>query len=169
MGSRRRREIAAIVWNTSFMASNRTIGMVSFPYHFSCRFKKEMPMASAPARILCIGRDKVLLDLCCAVLAYSGYEAQAAVVPEGYEKLRTGKFDLVIASVRLAEEFLPNHSSPQPMVLSISAPWQAHPSTSEALAPDRSRPTCSGLSFSRQYHTEDDHAEAIPEVHDLSK
>lgn len=55
-------------------------------------------------RILCLGGDTTLLETRCAVLARSGYNAQSAIVPKGYEQLRNGAFDLVIVSTRLAQQ-----------------------------------------------------------------
>jgi protein-L-isoaspartate O-methyltransferase len=64
------------------------------------------------ARILCLGRDAALQETRRAVLAQSGYDAQSAIIPDGYQQLRNGAFDLVIVSARLAEqnrdEFLPS-------------------------------------------------------------
>jgi hypothetical protein len=61
-------------------------------------------MTAAPARILCLGRNAELLKSRCAILAYTGYKADAAIIPEGFEQLSAEKYDLVIISARLAEE-----------------------------------------------------------------
>jgi hypothetical protein len=63
-------------------------------------------MATRSPRILCLGRDPVLLKSRCAVLTRCGYEAQPATVPEGYEQLKNGAFEVVIVSARLAKENL---------------------------------------------------------------
>jgi hypothetical protein len=60
-------------------------------------------MASRPPRILCIGRDPLLLQSRCAVLSHNGYDAQAATVPGARRKLQDDTFDLVILSGRLSE------------------------------------------------------------------
>jgi CheY-like chemotaxis protein len=67
-------------------------------------------MVGTPTRILCLGRNAELLKTRCAVLAHHGYQADAATIPEGFEQLRTEKYDLLIVSARLATEnnsFLP--------------------------------------------------------------
>lgn len=55
-------------------------------------------------KILCLGKDPELLKARCAVLAHNGYEAHAATVPQGFERLPTERYDLVIVSARLVEE-----------------------------------------------------------------
>lgn len=57
------------------------------------------------ARILCLGRNPELLKTRCAVLAHNGYLVDAATIPDGFDQLRTEKYDLLIVSARLAEEF----------------------------------------------------------------
>jgi hypothetical protein len=80
-------------------------------------------MVANPARILCLGRDVTLQETRCAVLIQSGYNAQAASIPEGYQQLRDG-FDLVVVSTRLLEqngdEFLRTLPSETP-ILEIKA------------------------------------------------
>jgi hypothetical protein len=45
-----------------------------------------------------------LLELRCAVLSRSGYDAQSGNVPEAYDLLRSTRFDLVITAEHLAHE-----------------------------------------------------------------
>jgi CheY-like chemotaxis protein len=54
--------------------------------------------------ILCIGKDRFLLELRCQVLSRTGYDAQAAFIPEAYERLRSMRFDLVITTKELTEK-----------------------------------------------------------------
>jgi hypothetical protein len=56
-----------------------------------------------PTRLLCVGKDLVLLRTRCAVLSQSGYDAQSASVPEARILLRTEGFDLIIVSAFLGE------------------------------------------------------------------
>jgi hypothetical protein len=55
------------------------------------------------AKILCLGRNLELMRTRCAVLATEGYEAQAAIIPEGFNQIEG--FDLLIVSARLVEEY----------------------------------------------------------------
>jgi hypothetical protein len=61
-------------------------------------------MENGHFRILCIGKDRFLLELRCQVLSRTGYYAQAAFIPEAYERLRSMRFDLVITTKELAEK-----------------------------------------------------------------
>jgi DNA-binding response OmpR family regulator len=61
-------------------------------------------VAGRPARILCLGKNPGLLRSRCAVLAHNGYHAEFATIPEGFEQLRTEKYDLLIVSSRLVKE-----------------------------------------------------------------
>jgi hypothetical protein len=61
-------------------------------------------MDNAPFRLLCIGRDPLLLELRCAILSRMGYDAQTAFIPEAYQRLRSMRFDLVITTKELAEK-----------------------------------------------------------------
>jgi hypothetical protein len=58
----------------------------------------------AEARILCIGKDEVLLRTRCAVLRRNGYEARQSLYPETEELLRTEQFDLIVVSFFLSDE-----------------------------------------------------------------
>jgi DNA-binding response OmpR family regulator len=60
-------------------------------------------MPSRPARLLCVGKDRELLQTRCAVLTQSGYDAQAATLPEAEILLRAEEYDLVIVSAWLSE------------------------------------------------------------------
>jgi hypothetical protein len=53
---------------------------------------------------LCLGRDAALQETRRAVLTQSGYDAQSARTPDGYQQLGNGPFDLVIVFARLAEQ-----------------------------------------------------------------
>ncbi len=55
-------------------------------------------LSPIPKRILCVGSDELVLKYRCAVLARSGYEAQAATLPEACQQLNTERFNLVIVS-----------------------------------------------------------------------
>jgi hypothetical protein len=59
--------------------------------------------SSIGRRILCVGSDELVLKYRCAVLTRSGYEAQAANLPEACQQLRAEKFNLVIVSPLGAE------------------------------------------------------------------
>ena len=61
-------------------------------------------MPAKPARLLCVGRERYLLETRCAVLGQSGYDAQSATVLEAEDLLRTEKYDLVIVSALLSDE-----------------------------------------------------------------
>src|ERR1700677_4082750 len=61
-------------------------------------------MPAKPARILCVGRERYLLETRCAVLGQSGYDAQSATLVEAENLLRTEKYDLVIVSALLSDE-----------------------------------------------------------------
>jgi DNA-binding response OmpR family regulator len=61
-------------------------------------------MPARPARLLCVGRERYLLETRCAVLGQSGYDAQSATLLEAEELLRTEKYDLVIISALLSDE-----------------------------------------------------------------
>jgi hypothetical protein len=56
-----------------------------------------------PVRLLCAGNEADLLESRCAVLRYSGYEAQVATLSETETLLRVGKYDLVVISAHLSE------------------------------------------------------------------
>jgi hypothetical protein len=56
-----------------------------------------------PARLLCIGDDVNHLDIRCAVLSRSGYDAQPATLSEAEIFLRTERFDLVVFSAWVGE------------------------------------------------------------------
>jgi hypothetical protein len=58
---------------------------------------------SMPHRLLCTGNEADLLKSRCAVLRYSGYEAQAATLSEAEILLRAGKFDMIIISAWASE------------------------------------------------------------------
>jgi hypothetical protein len=60
-------------------------------------------MQPRPARLLCVGKEPELLELRCAVLNRSGYDAQSASLSEGEVLVRTREFDLVIVSAWLEE------------------------------------------------------------------
>jgi hypothetical protein len=60
-------------------------------------------MPSRAARLLCVGNEVDHLETRCAVLIRSGYNAEAAVLPEAEIILRTKEFDLVIVSAWLEE------------------------------------------------------------------
>jgi hypothetical protein len=47
-------------------------------------------------KIVCFGKDRFLLELLCQVLSRTGYDAQAAFIPEAYERLRSMRFDLAM-------------------------------------------------------------------------
>jgi DNA-binding response OmpR family regulator len=61
-------------------------------------------MPAKPARLLCVGRERYLLETRCAVLAQSGYDARSATLFEAEDLLRTEKYDLVIVSALLSDE-----------------------------------------------------------------
>jgi hypothetical protein len=61
-------------------------------------------MVGDSLKILCIGRDAVLLESRCAVLAHGGYEARAATIAEFQQQLGFGKFALIIISARQAAQ-----------------------------------------------------------------
>jgi hypothetical protein len=56
------------------------------------------------ARLLCVGRERYLLETRCAVLGQSGYDARSATLLEAEALLQTEKYDLVIVSALLSEE-----------------------------------------------------------------
>jgi DNA-binding response OmpR family regulator len=60
-------------------------------------------MQPRPARLLCVGNEMDHLETRCAVLIRSGYDAEAAFLPEAETILRTKEFDLVIVSAWLEE------------------------------------------------------------------
>lgn len=60
-------------------------------------------MSSQPARLLCVGKELDLLQLRCAVLATSGYNAQSATLSKAEMLVRTEVFDLIIVSGWLNE------------------------------------------------------------------
>ncbi len=60
-------------------------------------------LGSIGRRILCVGNDELVLKYRCAVLDCSGYQAQAATLPEACQQLRTENFNLVIVSPLGAE------------------------------------------------------------------
>ena len=60
-------------------------------------------MPSGTARLLCVGRELNLLDIRCAVLGRSGYDAKSATVAEAEILLRTEEFDLFIVSAFLSQ------------------------------------------------------------------
>jgi hypothetical protein len=60
-------------------------------------------MPSRAARLLCAGKETDLLQSRCAVLRYSGYEAQAASLTDAEILLHREKYDLVIISACLSE------------------------------------------------------------------
>jgi hypothetical protein len=62
-----------------------------------------LSMPSRSAGPLCVGKDAVLLQSRCAVLRHSGYQTQAATLPEAEILLRTETYDLVIISAGLGE------------------------------------------------------------------
>jgi hypothetical protein len=61
-------------------------------------------MPAKPVRLLCVGRERYLLETRCAVLGQSGYDARSATLLEAAELLQTEKYDLVIVSALLSEE-----------------------------------------------------------------
>jgi hypothetical protein len=58
-------------------------------------------MAPAHERVLCLGTSKTHTEIRCAILAHAGYDAHPATVPDGYEQLRAGNFNLVIVATSL--------------------------------------------------------------------
>jgi DNA-binding response OmpR family regulator len=56
------------------------------------------------AKILRVGRDATLLDVAAPSSLTWGYEANVATIREAHQLVRTGRFDLVIISARLAAE-----------------------------------------------------------------
>ena len=61
-------------------------------------------MLSNPPRMLCIGKDSGLLRSRCAVLTHAGYHAEAVMLAEAENLLRTAEFDLIILSAILSPE-----------------------------------------------------------------
>ena len=61
-------------------------------------------MLSRPARLLCVGKELDFLQIRCAVLSHSGYDAKSATVAEAEILLLTEEFDLVIVSAFLSQE-----------------------------------------------------------------
>jgi DNA-binding response OmpR family regulator len=55
------------------------------------------------ARLLCVGKEPELLELRCAVLSRSGYDARFALLADAETILRTERFDLIILSAWLQE------------------------------------------------------------------
>lgn len=60
-------------------------------------------MPYRPARLLCAGNEADLLQSRCAILRHSGYQTQAATLPEAEILLCTETYDLVIISAWLSE------------------------------------------------------------------
>jgi hypothetical protein len=61
-------------------------------------------MKSSLFSILCIGDNPHLLELRCAVLGHMGYDAKTVFIAQAFEELRSGEFDLVIMTKKLAAE-----------------------------------------------------------------
>ncbi len=60
-------------------------------------------VCSVSPKILCIGTDLRLLQTRCAILARSGYDAEAANLQEAGILLRTAKYDFIIISAGLSD------------------------------------------------------------------
>ncbi len=57
-----------------------------------------------PSRLLCVGKELDFLQIRCAVLRQSGYDAKSATVTEAEILLRVEEFDLIIVSAFLNQE-----------------------------------------------------------------